>query len=90
MVAFGQKALRLPAKNCGEAAVRLIGKYANERQQAETFPSWMERIGGVKVLADDLRDLDFFPTPDEGPEYYIDYDETGPYVAETGESECAT
>jgi sulfite reductase beta subunit-like hemoprotein len=90
MVAFGQKALRLPAKNCGEAAVRLIGKYANERQKAETFPSWMERIGGVKVLADELRDLDFFPKPDEGPEYYIDYDETGPYVAETGESECAT
>ncbi len=50
----------------------------------------MERIGGVKVLADDLRDLDYFPKPDEGPEYYVDYDETGPYVAEIGESECAT
>jgi sulfite reductase beta subunit-like hemoprotein len=90
MVAFGQKALRLPAKNCGEAAVRVIGKYATERQMQESLPAWMERIGGVKVLADELRDLDFFPKPDEGPEYYIDYDETGPYVAETGESECAT
>ena len=56
----------------------------------ETFPSWMERIGGVKVLADELRDLDYFPKPDEGPEFYVDYDETGPYVAEVGESECAT
>ncbi len=90
MVAFGQKALRLPAKNCGEAAVRVISRYSNERNVSETFPVWMERIGGVKVLADDLRDLDYFPTPDEGPEYYVDYDETGPYVAEVGESECAT
>ncbi|MEY2397642.1 MAG: hypothetical protein QOJ00_816 [Actinomycetota bacterium] len=89
-VAFGQKALRLPAKNCGEAAVRVIGRYANERTVAELFPAWMERIGGVKALADDLRDLDHFPTPDEGPEYYVDYDETGPYEVELGESECAT
>ncbi len=89
-VAFGQKALRLPAKNCGEAAVRVIGRYAGDRQMGETFPTWMERIGGVKVLADELRDLDYFPTPDEGPAFYVDYDETGPYVAEVGDSECAT
>ena len=38
----------------------------------------------------DLKDLDHFPTPDEAPEYYVDFDETGPYVAETGASECAT
>ena len=31
-----------------------------------------------------------FPTPEEAPDYYVDYGETGPYVAETGESECAT
>ena len=37
-----------------------------------------------------LRDLDHFPTPDEAPEYYVDFGETGPYVAEIGESECAT
>jgi hypothetical protein len=42
------------------------------------------------VLAEELKDLDEFPLPDDGPEYYVDYDETGPYVAETGESECAT
>ncbi len=30
------------------------------------------------------------PRPDEAPEYYVDYDETGPYVAEVGASECAT
>ena len=34
--------------------------------------------------------LDVFPTPEEAPEFYVDYDETGPYSAEIGESECAT
>ena len=70
--------------------MRVIGKYASERQLHESLPAWMERIGGVKVLADELRDLDYFPKPDEGPEFYVDYDETGPYVAEVGDSECAT
>ena len=29
-------------------------------------------------------------TPEEAPDMYIDFDETGPYEAITGESECAT
>ncbi len=87
---FGERALRMPAKNAPEAAVRLVRRFAAERQAAESFRSWMDRSGGVKALADDLRDLDHFPKPDEAPEYFVDYDETGPYVAEVGASECAT
>ena len=34
--------------------------------------------GGAKAIADDLKDLDEFPTPEEAPEYYVDYGETGP------------
>ena len=37
----------------------------------------------------DLADLDNWPTPEERPDYYIDFDETGPYVAEVGVGECA-
>jgi hypothetical protein len=37
-----------------------------------------------------LKHLDEWPTPEERPEFYIDFGETGPYIAETGESECAT
>ena len=40
--------------------------------------------------AAELKELDEFPTPDESPDFYVDYGETGPYVAETGASECAT
>ena len=42
------------------------------------------------VVGKTLADLDEFPTPEEAPDYYIDFDETGPYVAEVGDSECAT
>ena len=87
---FGEKALRLPAKNAPEAVVRVVRRFNDEREPGEVFRSWMDRAGGAKVIADDLRDLDEFPTPEDGPEYYVDYGETGPYVAETGESECAT
>ena len=87
---FGEKALRLPAKNAPEAVVRVVRRFNDEREAGEVFRSWMDRSGGAKAIADDLRDLDEFPTPEDGPEYYVDYGETGPYVAETGESECAT
>jgi sulfite reductase beta subunit-like hemoprotein len=87
---FGQKALRLPAKNAPEAAVRVVRRFNDERQVGESFRGWMERAGGVATITEDLRDLDSFPTPEEGPDYYVDYGETGPYVAETGDSECAT
>jgi sulfite reductase beta subunit-like hemoprotein len=87
---FGEKALRLPAKNAPEAAVRVVRRFAEERQAGEVFRSWMERSGGVTAITEGLRDLDEFPLPDVAPEYYVDYGETGPYIAETGASECAT
>jgi len=89
-VHFGEKALRLPAKNAAEAAVRVVRRFNDERQAGEAFRAWLERSGGAKGVAESLRGLDQFPTPAEGPEFYVDYDETGPYVAETGRSECAT
>jgi sulfite reductase beta subunit-like hemoprotein len=89
-VHFGEKALRLPAKNAPEAAVRVVRRFSEEREVGEVFRSWLDRVGGAKAVAADLKELDEFPTPEEAPEYYVDYDETGPYVAETGESECAT
>ena len=89
-IRFGERALRLPAKNAPEAAVRVVRRFNDERQAGESFRGWIDRSGGVKTLAAELADLDEFPSPDEAPDFYVDYDETGPYVAETGESECAT
>jgi sulfite reductase beta subunit-like hemoprotein len=88
-IEFGDKALRLPAKNVGQATVRVVGRFANERDAGETFTTWLERVGGAKVLGTELKDLDEFPTPDENPDFYIDFGETGPFSAEVGEGECA-
>ena len=87
---FGDKALRVPARNAPEAAVRVVSRFAEERSAGETFASWLERSGGASGVAEGLRDLDHFPAPDESPDHYVDYGETGPYVAEVGDSECAT
>jgi sulfite reductase (ferredoxin) len=88
-VEFGQKALRLPAKAVPEAVVRVVGRYADERQAGESFPAWLARAGGPAVVGTDLKELDVWPTPEEAPGFYVDYDETGPYVADVGAGECA-
>ncbi|MBO0730979.1 MAG: nitrite/sulfite reductase [Acidimicrobiaceae bacterium] len=88
-IEFGQRALRLPARAAAEATVRVVGRYAEEREIGEAFSSWLERAGGAKAVATELKDLDEWPDPEERPDYYIDFDETGPYVAEVGQGECA-
>jgi sulfite reductase beta subunit-like hemoprotein len=88
-VNFGDKALRLPAKAAPEAAARVIRRFASERNAGETFRVWMDRQGGAFAIAQDLKDLDEFPLPEDRPDFYADYDETGPFVAAVGDSECA-
>jgi hypothetical protein len=46
-------------------------------------------VGGAKAVGTELKSFDEFPLPDEGPDYYVDYDETGPFTGEVGEGECA-
>jgi len=89
-VEFGDKALRLPAKNVATAVVTLVDRFAGERTAGETFAAWVARSGGARAIGAELAHLDVFPTPEDGPEYYVDFDETGPYEAEVGASECAT
>ncbi|MBI1845237.1 MAG: hypothetical protein HYR89_11610, partial [Actinobacteria bacterium] len=51
---------------------------------------WLDRVGGAAALGVELAELDELPLPDAHPEFYTDFGETGPYVKEIGESECAT
>jgi len=89
-IEFGQKATKLPAKSASEAVVRVVGKFAANRQAGETFASWLTRAGGAETVGATLTDLDEFPDPADHPDFYVDFGETGPYVKEVGESECAT
>ena len=86
---FGEKALRLPAKAAPKAAARVIRRFQEERSFGEPFRAWMDRVGGAFAIASDLKDLAEFPTPEDSPEFYVDYGETGPFVAAVGDSECA-
>ena len=86
---FGEKALRLPAKAAPEAVARVVRRFAAERNAAETFQGWLARSGGAIAVADGLRDLDDIPLPDNAPDFFVDYDETGPFSGEVGDSECA-
>jgi len=86
---FGDKATRLPAKAAPQAVVRVVRRFADERSAGETFRTWLDRSGGAAVIGQSLKDLDVFPTFEEAPDFYSDYDETGPFTAEVGDSECA-
>ena len=89
-IEFGERATRLPAKAAPEAVVRVVRRFNDERTAGESFRGWIDRSGGVATLGKELKELDHFPTPEEGPDFFVDYDETGPYEAEIGASECAT
>ncbi|MEQ8840007.1 MAG: nitrite/sulfite reductase [Acidimicrobiales bacterium] len=87
---FGEKALRLPAKAAAQAAVRVVRRFNDERTAGESFRGWLERSGGAAEVGKGMKDLDEFPAYEENADFYVDFDETGPYVSEIGESECAT
>ncbi|MFZ9175057.1 MAG: nitrite/sulfite reductase [Ilumatobacteraceae bacterium] len=87
---FGDKALRLPAKTAPQAVARVVRRFAEERTATETFSTWLARVGGATAVAEGLRDLDEIPTPEVNPDFFVDYGEVGPYVANVAESECAT
>lgn len=89
-IEFGERATRLPAKAVPEAVVQVVRRFNDERSAGESFRGWIERSGGVSALAVGLKELDRFPTPEENPDFFVDYDEIGPYITEIGESECAT
>ncbi|MBK5288867.1 MAG: nitrite/sulfite reductase [Acidimicrobiia bacterium] len=89
-IQFGDKATKVPAKTASTAVVRVVGQFAGERTAGETFRDWLDRSGGAAKVGASLKDLDVFPTPEENPDFYVDFDETGPYVSQVGESECAT
>ncbi|MSO78993.1 MAG: nitrite/sulfite reductase [Acidimicrobiia bacterium] len=89
-IAFGEKATKVPAKAAATAVVRVVERFAGERSAGETFTDWLDRSGGAKTVGEGLKDLDEFPSPEDGPDFYVDFDETGPYEAVVGDSECAT
>ncbi len=88
-IEFGDKAMRLPAKTAPDAVIRIVRRFADERGAGEAFRSWMERSGGARTVAEQLKDLDFFPAPSDAPDMFVDWDEITPFDVTLGASECA-
>ena len=72
-IEFGDKAMRLPAKLAGEATVHVVSRFAAEREAGESFRVWLDKAGGAKAIAAELKKLDEFPLPEEAPDFYVDY-----------------
>ncbi len=89
-IEFGEKATKLPAKTASEAVVRVVERFAGERRRVRRSATGSTAPAVPPRSAGDSSDLDVFPTPEENPDFYVDFDETGPYEKQVGESECAT
>ena len=75
---FAERALRLPAKNAPEAVVRVVRRFAEERQPGEPFRKWLKRSGDAKGVGETLKDLDAAPPPEETSDFYEDFGEIRP------------
>jgi len=87
-VQFGTRVTRLPAKSIPEAVTRIVRRFVAERHGGELFREWLARIGGAPVIVEQLSDVITFPTPEESPDHYVDFDEILPFDVTLGEAEC--
>ena len=90
-IEFGEKATKLPAKAASEAVVRVVGQFAGERdgrrdvrRRGSTAPAAPPRS------ARRSRTSTSSPRPTRAPTSTSTSTRPGPYVAEVGDSECAT
>ena len=89
-VEFGDKASKLPAKSGARSGrARSSAGSPTSASRRDVPARGSPARAAPRASARPLKELDEFPTPDVGPEFYVDYGETGPYVAEVGDSECA-
>ncbi len=87
---FGQVVGRIPAKRAPEAVERLLRHYAEHRQEGETFPRFLDRVGvqGLKPLLADLQEV---PPYEEDPGLYEDLGAEGEaFQVRLGRGECAS
>ena len=76
---------RRPRPPCGSSAASpTSARPARRSATGSTAPAAPRRVGA------DAQGPRRLPDARRGPDFYVDFDETGPYVAEIGDSECAT
>jgi sulfite reductase (ferredoxin) len=87
--AYGLSTVAIPSKRIPEAMARLTNLYAKERQDTETFQSFIKRIGKTRLRAL-LDDLTRVPAYTEDRSYYADWGNPREYtLGDMGIGECA-
>jgi ferredoxin-nitrite reductase/sulfite reductase (ferredoxin) len=86
---FGQVVGRVPARRVPEAVERILRRYLEERQNGESFPAYLDRVG-VASFKPLLQDLQEVPPYEEAPEFYQDLGAEGEaFSVRLGRGECA-
>ena len=79
----------VPSKRAPETVDRLLGFYAAERTNGESFREWVLRVG-KKAIKERLQDLMTVPSHDEDPSFYVDWHDDREYtIGDIGVGECA-
>ena len=86
--AFGTRVLEIPALNVAQAVHEVVHLYQTERQAAESFSAYVNRVG-LPALKQRLEPLTLVASPAERPAYYSDLGSTQPFVVGARGGECA-
>ena len=79
----------IPSKNIPAVVDRLSTRFVQDRQGAETFQQFCQRIG-KKALKEILDEFSKVPSHDEHPEYYADWGDPREFTTgDMGTGECA-
>ena len=79
----------VPSKRAPETVDRLLGFYADERLEGESFRGWVTRVG-KKAIKSRLEDLMTVPSHEEDASFYVDWHDAREYsIGDIGVGECA-
>ena len=85
---YGLAVGKVPSKRVPEAIQRLTEIYDEQKEGAETFGEFVERVGRAHMKTA-LADLAELPTFEDNPDFYIDNRQSWEYKKSVGVGECA-
>jgi sulfite reductase (ferredoxin) len=86
---YGLAVGAVPSKVVPDVLNLLVNRYANERDNSETFQDWVARLGKkqVKAMLDPFAEVPIYET---NPEYYSDWGDPREFtIGDMGVGECA-
>jgi dissimilatory sulfite reductase (desulfoviridin) alpha/beta subunit len=85
---FGQVVAALPARRVPDAVKKVIATFKTDRQGAEKFDAWLERVGKARIK-ELVQEFTTLPPYDQDPTLYFDWGDTADFKPDIGVGECA-